>query len=493
MPRGNNPGMPTKDTDQNSVMMRALPPAILSVALFWTGVCRAEESFTRIANRAEDDSHFADPTLGIAEASGARLFVEADTIYRLAPGSADRQLLVKQEETGAISDLAVDPAGFVLVAAEQGVFVIGPNHDTVERYSNNKNFPRGVRSLQVGSHRRLWFITTETFGCIHLETGALSLFSSSDGLPPPPYRRLRKQADGSLILYRDDDAFSYRPDVGPGPMISIFSVNDERYRSDRPYRLPHGQKIDVGLTGAGRGTIQFRVIPHERKRHSTGKVSQDSVNIDYFDPGLIPVRIVAFDRDLRQSKAAILPVDVALPVYYSPKVVLPIGIGGLILVGLLMWFVAWRAGGGVVRYQKAAVSGLLIVLFGMQLLSAIVPHARGWPFVGWGMYTEVRQEGSISGYSALEGLRADGSIVPIDGWHFHCYPSQVIKPLIHESEQAGPAFVEAYNSELPDEQIVGIRVVAYQYRLDRDGAVPLIPRIRTDYRQPNNGNASGSN
>jgi hypothetical protein len=460
---------------------------LLVLVLVAPGVL-ADDAFERIEApaRTADPVQRRDGKLVIVESSGAVLSADSGGIRRATSDGSEVLRCDEPGGTGTILDATLDPTGQVLLAAENGLFIVDPGLATVERFSLGRGAPENIRSIAVGSLRRLWFITADTFGCIHLGGGRpISRFTADDGLPAPSYERIRIREDGSVILQSSEGHYRYRPDAGSKPAVKIVAVNGAPFAAGRTIQSAYGKSVGVQLSGAGRGTLQYRVIPHERGRYSARAADKDMAKVKALDPGLRTIRLVALDRDLRQSEAVTLSVLVQWPWYFTPSFVLTVGLAGVLLVVGLTFWIARRAGGGSLRYRKAAVSAVLLIFLGMQCVSAIAPHARGWPFVGWGMYVGDSTEGDVVGSAPVEAIRRDGSTERIYiREQFRCYESQVARPLIDECETAGPAFVQAYNKLHPDNPIVGVQMRTIRFRLHPDGPVRMAPRTRSRYVKP---------
>jgi hypothetical protein len=133
------------------------------------------------------------------------------------------------------------------------------------------------------------------------------------------------------------------------------------------------------------------------------------------------------------------------------------------------------------------VSAAIAIAIGVQILAGIVPHAKGWPFIGFSMYTNTYGEGWIIYDGGVFGIEPGGStrkldyhgVVPFadDRW-------QVIGPIIDGGPGFAREWVERYNALHPDQRIVGLQARADRRRLAPDGAVPIAPLVFSSYREP---------
>lgn len=200
-------------------------------------------------------------------------------------------------------------------------------------------------------------------------------------------------------------------------------------------------------------------------------------------PGRREIEIVALDRDLQASTLAILYVDVPWPAYWSPPFLLAIGLGfGALCVALPL--LPSRIRRDPARRARTFISIFLTIALGVQVVAGMVPHARGWPIVGFSMYTTKSTPYDVVWNVAIEGLARDGSRVPLraeDTGLTHV-GGQVVRPLAAGGARAGRAFVEAYNAGHPRAPIAGVDVRVYRYRLAPAGPVRVAPLVMMHYR-----------
>src|SRR5260221_10357766 len=96
----------------------------------------------------------------VLEADGARL-------SRTRDGRVQTVGCTDPAGTGVIRDLALDPAGNTFVAAERGLFLLGPDVDALDSVELGEGAPRGrPTSVSVDARRRVWIATEEAFGVL---------------------------------------------------------------------------------------------------------------------------------------------------------------------------------------------------------------------------------------------------------------------------------------------------------------------------------------
>jgi hypothetical protein len=207
------------------------------------------------------------------------------------------------------------------------------------------------------------------------------------------------------------------------------------------------------------------------------------------DPGAHSLEIIALDQDLERSEPLALRLDVDYPLYYDGRfVVSALAIAAVLALAFFVF--AGRARSGRFQPVRALVSTALLLAFTLQAVAGLEPHAKGWPFVGFGMYTRAYRENEIIYEEQLVVLRPNGDELPIrpEGagvsvdsiW-------QVARPLIDRGEPALRDFLADWRERFPGAPAAGLQVQARRARLTRDGPVPIAPLVLAHYREGSDG------
>ena len=419
-------------------------------------------------------------TLKLTDHDGSILMCEGDQLLRKIDDKIVKLTPISQESTGQIHDLESDPGGVVYVIADNGIYISSPNSERLIQLKLKNGSPKGrPRSAHFDVRRRLWLATDEEFGVVDTRFFTGRVFTENDGLMPSLPIGIMADKDNSLLFFTEKATYRYRLDTGHAPTISVATVNGQPYHSAKPIRIQYPGNLNLTLTGSGRGGVTFRVVPHERKRYRVKSVEGDTVSLGDFDPGIFDIAIVAVDRDLNESQPLFIKVHVQWPFYFHPRFLVGVGVSLAVLVFIVALVAAWKIGKHPKRYQLALVSALLLMWIGIQILAAIVPHARTWPIVGWSMYTSSRQEGSLVGPTVIEGITEDGHTFPIDAWQtYKIYPSQLIHPLVNYGRDAASSFLKSYNDQVGEKTLIGVQVRnKYRYALTNEGPVRVPPRV----------------
>src|SRR5262245_45409325 len=100
--------------------------------------------------------------LRLAETSGSELVVVEGALFRERGGARAPIGCSADSGSGRVLALAADPAGLTFVAAEGGLFVLGPFVDVLDPVEPEGDAPRGrPTAVHVDAERRVWFATAE--------------------------------------------------------------------------------------------------------------------------------------------------------------------------------------------------------------------------------------------------------------------------------------------------------------------------------------------
>jgi hypothetical protein len=451
---------------------------VIFAAISWVVTSAGSGSFQDLAPRWELDERGGPPEIqgSLEESPVSTLVAEGHRLVRRGGGKTIQLGCTSPVGTGAIRDLARDPAGITIVAAEEGVFVASPEvewSDAVE--SVDALLPGRPTSVHVDDLRRVWVATEEAFGVFHPTFTYANRFGDSDGLPSPGPYRVGPGAVGEIRVATGAGTFRYRPDRGPPPLPPGLLVDGAIRPSGATRGLSFGEAVRFERPADRNLPLLFRVDGHHLWR-SMGS----AMDLGGFHPGRHGLEVVAVDRDLRLSEPWTLTVEVAYPPRYSKGFVATLGAlatGGVFaafLVGARARARPWLAG------WSACISTALLLCVALQIFAGLFPHARGWPFVGFSMYTEVYRPDDVVYRTGIVGLGLDGSrraISPYALGHTFDDPWQVYRPLLVGGEEPNRAFALAYNARFPEDSVGGIQVEAERHRLTASGPVRVAPLV----------------
>jgi hypothetical protein len=407
------------------------------------------------------------------ESNGATLRASATGLLRTLRGVQTIIGCTSPEGAGAILDLAADHAGLTFVVAENGLFVLAPDVDVMDPVVLGEGAPVGhPTSVHVDQERRLWIATDQAFGVVDPSFFWGRTIGAADGLPGHAPYRVRSGGEGVLQVETSEGEFSYHPDQGAPPEIR-----------GEPWVFEGGAsgigpvRVRPDATGTGGATVRYRLDGH----HVSRALGEEMLLGD--EPGHHRIELVAFDRDLRASAPVRVDSTVPYPAYYSKRFVLA---AVSIFVLAAFAFFVWRSRSP----WRAAVSSVLACAIALQVLAGIVPHAKGWPFVGFGMYSSSTPSRGVVTEEALVGLYANGRWrkldapqlgVAIDTIH------QVIQPLVSGGDEAAREYVRAWNELHPSPGLRGLQVQVRRTRLLPDGPVRIAPLVLVDWRKEESG------
>lgn len=419
----------------------------------------------------------------IFERPGSELVADGTRLLRRRAGRETELACTDRGGTGQIRDLALDPAGAVFIAAERGLFVVSPEVDALELVLPWDGAPKGSpRSVFVDRERRVWIATDEELGAIDPCFGWGRTLSRDDGLPGgPPYRLAGAQSD-ALVVETAHGTFRYHPDRGATPIVTSLLVDGRTWSSGETLRGTYGDPLHVSAEGRANGGATFR---YRLDRHHVW-YELGVEEIEGLSPGSHVLDVIAVDRDRRRSAPASIKIEYALPTQYDKAFVVR---AALLLIALVSGLFLWRAhrlGGDRRAWVRAPVSAAIAIAIVVQVLAGIVPHAKGWPFIGFSMYTNTYEKGSIIYDPSVVGIDSSGEarkldyhgVVPFidDRW-------QVIWPIIDGGPAVSREWIERYNALHPNARIAGLQARADRRRLTPHGAVRVAPLILSSHME----------
>jgi hypothetical protein len=418
----------------------------------------------------------------LEETSGSLLVLADGKLYRERGGARAELGCTAPEGPGRVHEIAADPAGLTFVAAERGLFVLGPFVEVLDPVERLGGAPRGrPTSVHVDAERRVWLATDEGVGVLdpsHHHGRMLAL----DGLEAGERYRLRGAPSGKLAIQGPRGERVHDPAAPPAPRLTRVRVDGAEVESGAALERSPGGALALALEGeaAGGATFRSRIDGHHVWRELPARATLSMPH-----PGRHTLEVIAVDQDLDRSAPFALRLSVAYPFYYSGAFVLAAAGLGAVLA-LAVFLVGARAAHGRLRPLRALVSAGLALVLALQVVAGIVPHAKGWPFMGFSMYTRRHERDEIVYAERIVVLRADGSELAVSAQSAGVVvdePWDVMRPMIDRGEPALRAYLEAWRGRNPGHAACGLQVQARRSRLTRSGPVAIAPLVLAHYRE----------
>jgi hypothetical protein len=424
--------------------------------------------------------------LQLLETSGSRLVVADGVLVRERNGARTPIGPGIGEGPGRVLALAGDPAGLTFVAAERGLYVLGPFVEVLDPVEPEGDLPRGpLTGLFVDAARRLWIASAEGVGVLepsHFHGRRLG----SAGLPVGSVLALAGGAGGTLLVRWEGGELVHDPAAGPTPRMTSVRIDGQPVASGATLERASGGELALELAGEARGGVTFR---YRVDGHHVWRSLGPGARIPLPNPGTRTLEFVAEDEDLDLSEPFLVRLQVAYPFYYSGRfvVVCALGCAGLLVA---LFLVGLRNAAGRLQPGRALVSAVLALVLLLQLVAGLVPHAKGWPFVGFGMYTKRSPRDGLVYAERIVVLRPDGretSVTVQSAGVVVDEPWEVMRPLIDRGEPALRAYLEAWRARNPGELASGLQVQAQRARLTPGGPVSVAPLVLAHYRETRGG------
>ncbi|MCZ6597089.1 MAG: hypothetical protein O7B99_05585 [Planctomycetota bacterium] len=420
---------------------------------------------------------------GVRERNGPRLEVRDGRLVRiLGPRNTIEIGSTDPGGPGTVRALAADPAGLTFVAAERGLYVLAPRIDHLDRLELQEGAPPGApTSVFVDAKRRVWVATEEAFGVIDPSFHWGRTLTAADGLPAPGPYRVRVGPSDELVVSSAGGVLRYQPDQGDPPAVTAVRIDGRAWNAVDVLQRTSGEPIRIEVEGTASGGATFR---WRLDGHHVWLALEPGFALEVVPPGEHTVEIVALDRDLRRSEPFAVRMRIAYPRHFDQRFVVVAGaVAGLILVALfLVRARRVRTGGG--GYARAVVSAALALVIALQVLAGVVPHAKGWPFIGFAMYTQRYVEGQAIHDALLVGLLPRGRERAINPQEIGVAVDsrwQVLRPVIEGGDSVARSYVETYNERFPGRRIEGLQVQARRIRLTAEGPIRVAPLILAHY------------
>ncbi len=383
--------------------------------------------------------------------------------------------------TGVVRDVAADPAGLTFVAAEHGLYVAAPRIDVLDRIELGEGAPLGSPTcVHVDAQRRVWLATDQAVGVID-PSFWWGRTLEPELLPGGGPYRFTVDGDGALRIAGAGGCRTYVPDRAARPTVSEVRVDGVPVAPGAHLRSEHGEPVHVAAAGtaAGGATFRFRVDGHHVWRDLGG-----GHELRGLAPGEHALDVVAIDRDLRRSAPVRIRVGVAYPFYYAKGFVAAVGGVAALLVAALFLRRAARERSGRRGVGRALVStAILLVLVG-QVLAGVFPHGKGWPFVGFDMYSERFDENHVVYDGQLVLLDGRGRGRDVDPQAIGVAVDsrwQVLRPLVDGGDAAAREYLATFRGRFPHLDARGLQVQAQRTKLTRSGPVRVAPLVLQHY------------
>lgn len=454
--------------------------ALVAAALIADRSFAQESSWQRVEGTAARPR----PTLSIVERPGSELLTRGARgaeLVRRRDGSELEIACTDPAGTGEIRDMSRDPAGLVFVVAERGLFVLGADVDALDPVHLREGAPTGTpTSVFVDAHRRVWIATDKELGAIDPSFYWGRTLGREDGLPAHAPYRVSGDGTGQVRVEAGGEAWSYAPDRGALPVVSDIEIDGRPWRADEVVAKEYGEAPRIAARGTANGgaTFRYRVDGN----HVWKPLAGDA--IEGLQPGMHALDVVALDRDLNRSAPCRVQLVIGYPRYYEKAFVVRVAVLAVVLAIVVALWRAHRRYRGRAAWSRGLVSAALALAIGGQLLAGFVPHAKGWPFIGFSMYTNTYHEDSIIYDGKLVGLEPDGSARKLsvyalggafdDRW-------DALWAIINGGDLAASQWMRDFNAIHPSDPIAGLQVRADRRRLTSHGPVSIAPLILSSY------------
>jgi hypothetical protein len=379
-------------------------------------------------------------------------------------------------DPGNFLSLSRDPIGLTYAAAQSGFYILSDDTADFDPLDVRDGWPAGEPiGCWLDPERRLWVATQTGLGVYETRQFFGRTFTEQDGLPTPPFLDFGVDAAGALLLENSEGLWRYERDRGPGP---AWLMEPRLAQLD-----PETRCVTLEMEAQALGGATYRV--RRDGRHLRLPLEGHPARIERLDPGQRRLWIQAFDRDLRASSPFELAFFLPRPKLLSTGVLLAGAFGTLlVLLAGFAWVYRRELPG---RFKDVALSAALTLWLLLQFLAAVVPHGKSWPFIGFNMYTQRYEEGSLLYKPEIFGFLADGSRVALGtGWANRRSDGywQWLLPLVFEAEREGARFLDEGNALHPEQpEVVGYAIIDRRTRLTMRGPRPVAPHLFVEYRR----------
>jgi hypothetical protein len=416
------------------------------------------------------------------ERTGTVLVSEHGTLFRERDGAREELGCTAPGGTGAVLDVALDPAGLSFVAAENGLFVLGARVDVLDPVQPLEDAPSGtVRSVHVDGARRLWIATDTGIGALDPSFYFGRSLAPAELPGPGPYRVGPAEGGGVRLVGADSERVR-EPSRAVQPRVTALRVDGAELAPEDELRREPAGTLALEPTGTADGGTTFR---YRFDRHHVWRALAPGVTVPMPSPGRHRLEVIALDQDLDRSEPFSVRVNVALPPHLDAGVLLA---AALVTAGATLAFFLWhqRSARARLRPWRALVSTALVLVLALQVYAGIVPHGRGWPFMGFNMYTRAYARDEIIYDEQLVVLDANENelaVPPQSAGFMVDEPWEVLLPLVNDGEPALRAFLDAWRKRFPSGDARGLEVQVRRTRLTEHGPVVIAPLVLARYRE----------
>ncbi len=392
--------------------------------------------------------------------------------------------IVGDSELGEVRALARDPGGPIFIAAANGLYVTSRDVNTIDRVELGDGAPRGSPvGVHIDRQRRLWLLTEKSFGPVDPAYFWGRTVDGVKSLPTRPFRELRVKTDGALAILGANGWGYYLPDEGPLPSVIKATVDGGPGDSKITVRYPGSLELQLEARALGGATFRYYRNGHHILRPMDG----DRATMEDFPPGANSIAIVAIDRDLRRSTPRIIQIESEFPFYLTLSFLLSSAVGVVVLFGVVFGLAAKRRPNLLHRYKIAALSTVLLSLLSLQIIAGLMGHTRGWPFVGFAMYSIRFQEESHTHAVSMVRITPEGKRRHLPVTRFGRAvdnPWHIIRPIMHGNAVFRDKMLKLYNSKggsATGELALGFQIVSRRHRLTKKGAVKVATLVMAHY------------
>ena len=176
--------------------------------------------------------------------------------------SYGRQIWVMENglPQNTVQALAQTTDGFIWLGTEVGLVRFDGNNFVVFDQNSKPALPGvDIRCLLATSDGSLWIGTDD--GLAQLQNGAITIFTTAQGLPANSIRSLRQSPDGIVVSTQNGDAAISGSRVAPLPVD----------RSDLPHPLFHGSLVDKSDVSVYTTAVNIALKDHPQHTLTIGK------------------------------------------------------------------------------------------------------------------------------------------------------------------------------------------------------------------------------
>ncbi|MEO0649991.1 MAG: hypothetical protein AAFZ65_04885 [Planctomycetota bacterium] len=413
----------------------------------------------------------------VSEGRGSELGIVDGVVARRRQGQ-QTELRASEAALGVPDSaraLVADAAGLTFVVSDEGLLVTSLQVEVLHPVEPGDGAPSGSPTgAAVDAQRRLWVTTREAFGVMDPS----HYFGRTLEVPAPPPYRLRRLEPGALVVDTSQGTWKYTVDAGARPEPPAVLLDGRPLEPGARIEIDYGQSIPLEARGADGETFRWTIDRHHVWKALDGPVDDET------RPGEHRLEVSAWDRDLRRSEPVAFELTVDFPVYYQTWFVGAAGAVAVGLLGLAFWIGYRRLESTAKRAQRAGLSTVLTLVFALQLLAAIFPHSRGWPFMGYSMYTEAADVGHMSYNAGLAGITTQGKLreIPLLSLGYAMDDRfQLLGPIIREGSSIAQQAADKHNAQHPDwPPLVRIQARARRSVVTAAGPVEVAPLILAD-------------